>query len=183
MSEACLLPATAFLDRDGTINRKPPRGSYVCVPSQLELLPGAASAIQRLNHANIRVIVVTNQRGVARGLMAESTLREVHDRMRCLLKDNAAEVDRIYSCVHEVGTCRCRKPDPGLLLQAIADDPAIAQSPVVMIGDSDSDVAAGRQIGAQTVRLAVGPLVEAEAARASHVAPTLSAAVDWVLNR
>jgi D-glycero-D-manno-heptose 1,7-bisphosphate phosphatase len=183
MNAARAIPATAFLDRDGTINRKLPDGSYVCAPSQLELLPGAASAIQRLNQANIRVIVVTNQRAVARGLMAESTLGEVHDRMRALLRDGAAEVDRIYSCVHEIGTCGCRKPDPGLLLQAIADNPAISRAPVVMIGDSDSDVEAGWQIGAQTVRLTSGPLVGVGAPRASHVAPTLSAAVDWVLNR
>jgi D-glycero-D-manno-heptose 1,7-bisphosphate phosphatase len=178
-----LLPATAFLDRDGTINRKPPEGSYVCEPSQLELLPGAASAIHRLNQAGIKVIVVTNQRSVARGLMAESTLLEVHHRMRCLLQAQAAEVDRIYSCVHEVGLCSCRKPDPGLLLKAMAEDPAITRAPFVMIGDSDSDVVAGRLVGAETVRLSGGRLVEVEAESASHVARTLSEAVDWVLDR
>lgn len=175
--------ATAFLDRDGTINRKPPEGSYVCEPSQLELLPGVGSAIGRLNRAGIKVIVVTNQRAVARGLMDESTLLDVHRRMRCLLEAQDAAVDRIYSCVHEVGTCACRKPDPGLLLKAMAEDPAITRSPFVMIGDSDSDVAAGRLVGAETVRLSDDRLADREAAGASHVARTLSDAVDWVLDR
>ena len=169
------------MDRDGTINRKPPEGSYVCEPSQLELLPEAAAAIRRLNDAGIKVIVVTNQRAVARGLMAESTLLQIHDRMRCLLEEHAAQVDRIYSCVHDVGSCACRKPQPGLLLQAMAEDPAITRSPFVMIGDSDSDVAAGRFVGAVTVRLSEAELTQGEAAGASHVARTLSEAVDWVL--
>jgi D-glycero-D-manno-heptose 1,7-bisphosphate phosphatase len=178
-----LLPATAFLDRDGTINRKPPDGSYVAEPGQLELLPGAGVGIRRLNQAGIKVIVVTNQRGVARGLLAETTLREVHDRMRCLLEADNAQVDRIYSCVHEVGTCACRKPEPGLLLKAMEDDSTIARSPFVMIGDSDTDVLAGARAGAATVRLSTTPLAEQEATRASHVARTLGEAVDWVLGR
>ena len=183
MSVAGSRPATVFLDRDGTINRKPPEGSYVSEPSQLQLLPGAASAIRRLNQAGIKVIVVTNQRGVAQGLMAERALIEVHDRLRKLLRAEGAEIDRIYSCIHEVGSCRCRKPDPGLLLEAMAEDPDIARSRFVMIGDSHSDVLAGRRAKAETVRLSDRHLPQAQTAGATYVAQTLSEAVDWVLNR
>ena len=68
---------TAFLDRDGTINHKPGAGSYVLAPDQLRLLPGAGNAIRRLNQADWRVVVVTNQRGIARGLISEDDLRRV----------------------------------------------------------------------------------------------------------
>ena len=183
MSPADSRPATVFLDRDGTINRKPPGGSYVCEPSQLELLPEAASAIRRLNQAGIKVIIVTNQRGVAQGLMAEGALVEVHDRLRELLRAEGAAIDRIYCCVHEVGSCQCRKPEPGLLFEAMAEDPAIAQSRFVMIGDSDSDVVAGRRAGAETVWLSDGHGVPTYGADPSHIAQTLSQAVDWVLQR
>jgi D-glycero-D-manno-heptose 1,7-bisphosphate phosphatase len=166
---------TAFLDRDGTITRKPPEGSYVLAPDQLRLLPGAGAAIRRLNQAGWRVVVITNQRGIARGLMSEDDLRHVHERLLELLGDSGATVDRIYHCPHEVGTCDCRKPGTGLLERAREDDPGIAFERSVLIGDSQIDVAAGRAAGIKTV--AIG-----SASNACHKAADLGDAVDWALS-
>jgi D-glycero-D-manno-heptose 1,7-bisphosphate phosphatase len=144
-----------LLDRDGTINRKPPAGAYVTAPDGLELLPGAAAAIRRLNDAGIAVAVVTNQRGVARGELDEPRLRAIHAALRERLAAAGAHVDAIYHCPHERGTCGCRKPEPGLLAAAAADF-GVPPSATVMIGDAESDVEAGRRFGARTIRLAPG---------------------------
>lgn len=166
---------TAFLDRDGTINHKASAGSYVLAPDQLELLPGACTAIRRLNEAGWRTVVVTNQRGIARGLMSEDDLRRVHERLLELLGECGATIDRIYHCPHEVGTCDCRKPGTGLLERAREDDPEIAFERAVLIGDSQIDVDAGRAAGIKTV--AIG-----STSGASHQAADLGEAVDWALS-
>jgi D-glycero-D-manno-heptose 1,7-bisphosphate phosphatase len=166
---------TAFLDRDGTINHRPSTGDYVVAPKQLQLLPGTCAAIRRLNEAGWRVVVVTNQRGIARGLLSEGDLRLVHERLLELLAECGATIDRIYHCPHEAGTCECRKPGTGLLERARADDPEIAFECSVLIGDSQSDVDAGRAAGMRTV--AIG-----SASGASHQASDLGDAVDWALS-
>src|SRR5687768_8244975 len=109
---------TAFLDRDGTINAPPPEGEYVTRPEALELLPRAGEAIARLNAAGWRVVVVTNQRGVALGRMTLSDVRDVHARLREELADRGAHLDGVYVCPHAEGTCGCRKPAVGLFEQA-----------------------------------------------------------------
>jgi D-glycero-D-manno-heptose 1,7-bisphosphate phosphatase len=166
---------TAFLDRDGTINHKPAVGSYVLTPHQLRLLPGAGSAIRRLNQAGWRVVVVTNQRGIARALISEDDLRRVHEHLLELLGDCGATVDGIYHCPHAIGVCDCRKPGTGLLEKARNDDPEIVFERAVMIGDSQIDVDAGRAAGIKTV--AIG-----SASGASHQVADLRGAVDWALS-
>jgi D-glycero-D-manno-heptose 1,7-bisphosphate phosphatase len=166
---------TAFLDRDGTINQKAPNGGYVLDPAQLQLLPGAGAAIRRLNDASWRVVVVTNQRGIARGLMTDEDLRRVHERLAELLGEDGARIDRIYYCPHEDGTCDCRKPGTGLLERARSENPEIAFERAVFIGDSQIDVDAGRAAGIKTV--AVG-----FASGAYHYSADLSGAVDWALS-
>jgi len=165
---------TAFLDRDGTINEQPPEGGYVSNPDELRLLPGACEAIRRLNEAGWRTVVVTNQRGIALGLMTEQDLYRVHERLVELLRACGATIDRIYHCPHEVGTCDCRKPGAGLLHRARADDPAIDFGRAVLIGDSQIDIDAGRAAGTRTVALGA-------AAGASHQTTDLDQAVDWAL--
>jgi D-glycero-D-manno-heptose 1,7-bisphosphate phosphatase len=166
---------TAFLDRDGTINQKPAPGGYVLAPDQLRLLPGAGNAIRRLNEAGWRIVVVTNQRGIARGLMSEEDLRRVHQRLLELLEDYGGTIDRIYHCPHEVGFCDCRKPGTGLLERAREDDPEIAFERAVLIGDSQLDVDAARAAGIKTV--AIG-----SASGACHRVADLGGAVDWALS-
>jgi D-glycero-D-manno-heptose 1,7-bisphosphate phosphatase len=142
----------AFLDRDGTINVKPPEGEYVESVAGFRYLPGAEDAVRRLADAGWRVIVVTNQRGIALGRMSHEAVDEIHDRLRAL------PVDGIYVCPHEEGLCDCRKPGIGLLLQAAADFPDIDLAGSVMIGDSDRDMEAGRRAGCRTIRVGDPPL-------------------------
>jgi D-glycero-D-manno-heptose 1,7-bisphosphate phosphatase len=162
-----------FLDRDGTINVKAPEGEYITAPEQLRLLPGAAEGIRSLNRAGVPVIVVTNQRGIALGRMDEADLAAVHARLRELLRDQGAQVDEILHCPHEKDTCECRKP--GTLMLRLAQDSLglSTLSRCLMIGDSSSDVEAGRRAGTRTVLLAPrGPALPK-----FDVAPTLLAAV------
>jgi D-glycero-D-manno-heptose 1,7-bisphosphate phosphatase len=154
--------SAAFLDRDGTINVKAPEGEYVESPSEVTLLPGAAAAIRALNEAGIPVIVVTNQRGIALGRMTEDDLAAVHRRLDELLAAEGARVDAYYHCPHDKGVCDCRKPGTAMLEQA-AREHGIDLARSVLIGDSESDVEAGRRAGAQTVLLDGKTLREAVA--------------------
>ena len=173
---------TVFLDRDGTINRKAPEGDYIRSPDQLVLLDGAAGAISRLRAAGALVVVVTNQRGVARGLMTLDDLAEVHRQLAAMLADAGAEVDAVYSCPHEADSCDCRKPEPGMFLRAAEEHPAIEFGASAMVGDSTSDIEAGSRLGMATVLLADSPPPAGGAeSRPDHVAPSLAVAADWLL--
>jgi D-glycero-D-manno-heptose 1,7-bisphosphate phosphatase len=171
-----------FLDRDGTINVKAREGEYVSTPEELELLPGAAQAISRLNQAGVWVAVVTNQRGIARGKMTEGDLEVVHARLAASLAGHDAHLDAIYHCPHEHGTCSCRKPEPGLLLRAQREHPGLSFAASAMVGDEDSDVQAGRRLGTTTVLLARNDTSAGQGAGqgADHVAATLLDAVEWL---
>jgi D-glycero-D-manno-heptose 1,7-bisphosphate phosphatase len=183
--------SAVFLDRDGTVNVKAPEGEYVAGPGQLVLLPGAGRAVRRLGDAGIPVFIVTNQRGVARGVLTAQTLDAVHDRLRALLSVAGGETTGgalaggglaggglagIYSCVHETGTCDCRKPQPGLLHQVVRDHPGIDLTRSALVGDAASDIAAGTVAGCTTVRLAAEP----DPAAAVTVG-SLAEAADWLL--
>lgn len=169
-------PEAVLLDRDGTVNVKAPEGEYVTSPAQLHLLPGAAAAIARLNQASVPVALVTNQRAVGRGFMSEGDVIRVHQELTRQLAQDGAHLDAVLVCPHEIGTCTCRKPEPGMLLEALSRlgvEPARA----VMIGDSPSDVEAGRRAGTRTVQLAP-PGAESDA---DVTMPDLESAVDALL--
>jgi D-glycero-D-manno-heptose 1,7-bisphosphate phosphatase len=146
--------STAFLDRDGTISVKPPEGQYITAPDQIVLLPGAGEAVRRLNDAGVRVVLVSNQRCVALGLVSMRQVAAINDRLRQLLAQHGAGLDAVYVCPHEDGVCDCRKPLPGLLLQAAADHPETELAHSVLVGDAESDVLAGLAVGCIAVRLA-----------------------------
>lgn len=145
-----------FLDRDGTLNVKPPDGEYIERPETLELLPSAAQAVRMLNRAGLWTGVVTNQRGVALGRMSTEDLDAVHERLRHLLHLGGAFVDAIYVCPHAIDACDCRKPQPGLLLRAQSENPALDFARAAIVGDSPSDVLAGRRLGLRTVLISEG---------------------------
>ena len=143
----------AFLDRDGVINRKAPEGNYVTRWEQFEILPGVPGAITSLNLAGYRVVVVSNQRCVAKGLISANDLDTLHQKMRVSLAATGAILDGIYYCPHELDPpCSCRKPAPGMLFDA-AHDHAIDLHNSWMIGDSIADTLAGRAAGCRTVLL------------------------------
>ena len=147
---------TVFLDRDGVINRKPPEGDYVKSWEEFEFLPKAPEALRLLKEAGIRLIIVTNQRGIARGLMTERDLEEIH---RCMLAELArlqASVDAIYYCPHEEGICDCRKPRIGMFQQAQQDFPDIDFANSAVIGDSLKDMEVGTRLGCLTILIADG---------------------------
>jgi histidinol-phosphate phosphatase family protein len=144
----------AFLDRDGVINRKMPEGQYVTRLDEVHFLPGVASAITRLNKAGFLVVVVSNQRCVARGLVTADEVDAIHHTMRLELKAAGATIDAVYYCPHEkTPPCNCRKPAPGMLLSA-AREHHIDLVASWMIGDSRTDVAAGKSAGCKTALLA-----------------------------
>ena len=162
-------PGVVFLDRDGTINVKAQDGEYVTRPEELELVPGAARAIRRLNEAGLTAIIVSNQRAIALGRMTDADLRAVHSELASRLKAEAdAHVDAIFHCPHDHGQCDCRKPSTGMFNQASERFPWIDLSRSVMIGDGASDVEAGRAAGMSTIWI-------------GHDVPNLAAAVDRVL--
>lgn len=143
----------AFLDRDGVLNRKMPEGEYVTTPEEFKLLPGAVRGLQLLAEAGFRLIVVTNQRGVARGKLTLDGLSAIHRKMERLLAASSVTLDAIYYCPHASGECDCRKPEPGLLLRAFANSPDLVPAECVLFGDSGSDVEAARRAGVPAVRM------------------------------
>jgi D-glycero-D-manno-heptose 1,7-bisphosphate phosphatase len=157
-----------FLDRDGTINEEV---GYMDRLEKLKLIPVAAEAIRLINSSGMRAVVVTNQSGVARGLFDEAFVETVHVRLREMLRAEGAFLDGIYFCPHHptegreryLLTCDCRKPAPGLLLQAAADlnlDPVRSY----MVGDTLKDIEAGIRAGARGILVRTGYGSESAAA-------------------
>jgi D-glycero-D-manno-heptose 1,7-bisphosphate phosphatase len=142
---------TVFLDRDGVINEKMPEGFYVTSWAEFHLLPGVAESIARLNRAGLRVVVVSNQRGISLGLYTAADVLAIQSALQELLAHHGAHVDGFYFCPHGKGQCNCRKPLPGLFEQAVAEFPEITAETSAMIGDSKSDVEFGRWLGMKVV--------------------------------
>lgn len=167
-----------FLDRDGTINVGAPPGEYVTDPGSVELLPGAAEAIARLNRAGAEVVVVTNQRAVALGLAAAEQVDAVNQRLGHLLAASGSRLDAVYVCPHGEGTCGCRKPADGLLRQAFAERPHLHPERCAIVGDSAADTAAGTALGLTRIRLSSRDVTDPNA---DVTVLDLPAAVDWLL--
>jgi D-glycero-D-manno-heptose 1,7-bisphosphate phosphatase len=135
---------TIFLDRDGVINQKAPEGDYVKSWSEFVFLPGVLQALALFATFHVRVVVLTNQRGIALNRYSLADLATIHDNMTSAVEAASGRIDAIYFCPHDVGVCDCRKPAPGLLNEAFADFPDITPSQTPFIGDSRSDLAAAR---------------------------------------
>ncbi len=173
---------TVFLDRDGVINRKAPEGEYVSRWDQFHPLPGIAEAIAELNRSGRLVFVVTNQRGVALGLYTEDDVRAVHTQLQQWLVERGARVDGFYYCPHDKHACSCRKPLPGLFEQAFAAHPGLTAETSLMIGDSLSDIEAGKALRMPTIFIAGDPAhqkagADRAAASADYTAASLAEAV------
>jgi D-glycero-D-manno-heptose 1,7-bisphosphate phosphatase len=168
----------ALLDRDGTIIVE---RTYLDDPEQVELIPGAPAAIVRLREElGLGVVVVTNQAQVGRGLLRPERLREVHARLETLLAAEGAHLDGLFVCPHapEDG-CACRKPAPGMALEAAARF-GFDLTQAFVVGDLPSDMGLGRAVGATTIFVLTGHGADelpAAAGLADHVADDLPAAV------
>ncbi len=144
-----------FLDRDGTINVEK---HFIQDPDDLELIPGSAETIRNARELGMKVIVISNQSGVARGIMTEDDVHRVNRRLIELLDVEDAPVDAIYFCPHyssDDTECLCRKPNTGLFEKA-RQEHGINLRQSIMVGDRLSDIEAGNRIGAATVLVLTG---------------------------
>lgn len=182
-----------FLDRDGTINREV---DFLSTPDELQLITGSAAAIRLANEMGFKVVVVTNQSGIARGLITEPQLHTIHQALIDLLALEGARVDAIYYCPHhaELGTgsykrdCDCRKPKTGMAKQAIAEFDIDPKKSFV-IGDRMIDVQLGKNINASTILVKTGygneelALCRSHQVTADFVANDLLDAMNYVQRR
>ena len=137
-----------FIDRDGTINVN---YGYISDPDDFKMYPGVAKGIKLLNEKGFKIIVITNQSGIARGYFSKGVLENIHEKMKKELSKEDAGVDAIYYCSHHPDEkCNCRKPNPGLLEKAIKDFDIDVKNSFI-IGDRMLDVEAGHKIGCKTV--------------------------------
>jgi D-glycero-D-manno-heptose 1,7-bisphosphate phosphatase len=127
-----------FLDRDGVINRKPPPGEYIRSWCEFVIIPAVVDWIRLFNALGLLVVVVTNQRGVALGRMAQADVDEIHTRMVEELSQRGARIDDVFCCPHGENVCDCRKPKPGMVLQACRKW-NLDLSRSILLGDSDRD--------------------------------------------
>lgn len=164
---------TVILDRDGVLNRRPPRAHYVRSWADWAWLPGAIEALRRLKQAGIRALLVSNQAGIARGVITERDLAAIHARMQTEIRMAGGEVSAIYHCPHGwESTCECRKPKPGMLFQAQREW-HLDLSRTVFIGDDERDGQAAEAAGCPFMQVgesrglleAVHELVRSEASR------------------
>ena len=163
-----------FLDRDGVINVCAAPHHYITDFREFRFLPGVSRAIARLNREGYKVVVMTNQRCIGRGLATAAQIDALHRQMAGALAGEGARIDGIFICPHEAGTCRCRKPETGLFEQA-GRRFAVDRSHSWMVGDSPSDVEAGRRFGIKTI------LIGGQDGGVDGSAPDLAHAVDIIL--
>jgi histidinol-phosphate phosphatase family protein len=111
-----------FLDRDGVINKKPVSGKYIVSWEEFKVLPDVVEGIKLIRENNYLPIVATNQRGIAQGLVSYETIQKIHQNLNDYLKGKGTSIEKFYVCPHEYeDNCSCRKPKPGMLLEAASD--------------------------------------------------------------
>lgn len=171
-----------FLDRDGVINVGV-HGDYIRNVSQFQWLPGVPQAIAGLSKAGWPIVVVTNQSGIARGLYTMADVNEIHQRIRSEVQQHGGDITAFYVCPHRnEDNCACRKPLPGLLVQASRDydlDPSRSY----FIGDTEIDARAGRAAGCAVITVTSGltPVEDVKrwASPPDHLFNTLMEAAEW----
>lgn len=175
-----------FLDRDGVINEEV---GYLRRAADFRLLPRAAAAIRLLRKHGWRVIVVTNQSGVARGYYSEADVNAIHERMRRDLARAKTRLDGVYFCPHHPDEgCDCRKPGT-LLFQRAAADFALDLAASYFVGDKLTDLLPGKVLGGRTILVLTGyglqeqPLVRQQGVQPDYVADDLYSAAKWIIQQ
>ncbi len=167
-----------FIDRDGTIAKDVTYCRYL---DDFELLPNAAKAIRLLNQFDFKIIVITNQSGIARGYFTEEKLTAIHEKMKGELAKEGAWVDAIYYCPHHPDdNCQCRKPKPKLALQA-AKDYDIKFESCFVVGDLQMDIDLGRAIGCRTIKVGVSPIINNERSKPDIIVSDLFEAAKMII--
>lgn len=142
---------TLFLDRDGVINQRIP-GAYIEYPSQFKFTENCLAAMAIFNKIFNRIVVVTNQQGIGKGIMNESQLADIHQFMETEVEKAEGKIDNVYHCPELAkNNSQCRKPNNGMAFQAKKDFPEIEFSKSVMVGDSLSDMEFGKRLNMKTV--------------------------------
>jgi mannose-1-phosphate guanylyltransferase / phosphomannomutase len=183
--EISALVKAVFLDRDGTINV---HKGYITNPNDIELIPDVGNAVRELNLLGYLVVIVSNQSPIESGSLTKQQFEKINDALWGLLRQSNAYYDALYYCPHNLHhkpPCACRKPQPGLLLQA-AFELMINLSESILVGDTDSDIQAGQIVGCKTILVLTGKR-EYNLCNNSNVSPdfiadTLSDAVSWIIN-
>ena len=176
---------TVFLDRDGTLNYDP---GYLKVAAELKLLAGVGPALARLKRAGAKLVVVTNQSGVGRGIFTLKDLEAIHARLEGLLEQEEVALDAIYFCPHHPDDgCRCRKPNVGMVERAVTELQLDLRRSY-LIGDHARDMQLAKRVGAKAILLTTAlvdeqalEMLEAEQAMPDAVAKSMAEAVDWIL--
>jgi heptosyltransferase II len=184
--DVALEGVTIFLDRDGTLNPDP---GYIKSPDQFELFQGVPEALASLKRAGARLIVVTNQSGVARGFFSRHDLDAVHMKLKQLLEVAGAPLDAIYFCPHHPDDgCECRKPNRGMIDQAMREQ-EVDLDRSYLIGDHVRDIELAKRVGARSILVTTGVVLSQEVDRLKElglapdwVASSLAEAADWVLS-
>lgn len=168
-----------FLDRDGTINFGTPKYERVDSPNKVELLPNTLEALRLLYQLDYQIFLVTNQAGLAEGLISEKDFKDINNKVLELIRPSGISIVETYVCPHgEADNCDCRKPKPKLLLDA-AKEHGINLKESWMIGDRPTDVLTGLNAGTKTILVKTGvPTVESP--EATYTAPTLLEAVQYI---
>lgn len=163
--------------------RKASDGEYVADWSEVEFLHGSLEAIAAFCQFGHKVIIVTNQRGVATGKIELSNLKEIHSRMIDAVASRGGSISGIYFCPHDISEgCSCRKPKPGMLLQAAAEH-RLRLPECWMIGDSETDIAAGKNAGCKTVLITQSEGFQQWALKPDIFADSLELAADRILGQ
>ncbi|TKS62401.1 MAG: D,D-heptose 1,7-bisphosphate phosphatase [Nitrospira sp.] len=176
---------TVFLDRDGTLNYDP---GYLKIAADLKLLAGVGPALARLKVAGAKLVVVTNQSGVGRGIVTLKDLEAIHARLEGLLEQEGAALDAIYFCPHHPDDgCRCRKPNVGMVERAVSELQLDLRRSY-LIGDHARDIQLANRVGAKAILLTSALVdvqaldrLKAEQSMPDAVAKSMSEAVDWIL--
>ena len=141
---------TLFLDRDGVINERRP-GAYVTQWEEFRFKAGVLEAIPTLNQLFARILIVTNQQGIGKGLMSAQDLQLIHETMLKTIASHGGRIDKIYHCPSlKTDESNCRKPDPAMASQAKLEFPEIDFSNSLMVGDTVTDIGFGKKLGMQT---------------------------------
>lgn len=179
---------TVFLDRDGVINEDAP--DYIKSRAEFRYIPGSLDAIARLTRNGCRVIVITNQSAINRGIVPPAELEAIHRELIDAVSAHGGRIADIFFCPHRPDeNCACRKPEPGLFFAA-HERYGLDLSRSIMVGDSVKDILAGKAAGCGLTVLvetgngksAIPSLVKAHR-RPDHIAANLDAAVRWILNQ
>jgi D-glycero-D-manno-heptose 1,7-bisphosphate phosphatase len=174
-----------FLDRDGVLNRDSP--DFIKSPDELHMIPGSPMAVARLNQAGYLTIVISNQSGVARGLVSEEALEAMHRKLCADVETAGGKITDVYYCPHMPGEgCPCRKPSPGMIIQACADY-NIDQSRSYLVGDKVDDITCGAAAGCKTILVLTGQTLTYDPTefyvQPDRISRDLDEACAWILSQ